>query len=182
MKSIDLIIDESFVSRLLLGALSEHEQRMLAAGLARSDPEFRISLGSIFEPFEMPDGNLVREYSIALAQNPDDQDRTRHEILARSFAGEEHLEALLSEFTVNDALALGGVTRKLFSWSMAELLLERGLNSTKEHQARTSLYLAAMVIDIVEILGATGHSPFFANVMTDVRRRIRQATDQRFSS
>jgi hypothetical protein len=180
--SMDLVIDETFVSRLLLGALSEHEQRVLAASLARSDPEFRASLSSILEPFEMLDGDLAREYSAALDQRPGEGERRRREILARSFAKVEDLEALLREFTVGDALALGGVTRKLFSWSMAELLLERGVKSTEDHRARTSLYLASMVIDIVEILGATGHSPYFANVIADVRQRIRRATAQRRAS
>ncbi len=172
------MIDEKFVSRLLLGALSEHEQRAMAAQLARSDPEFRASLRSILEPFELLDGDLVREYSAALDLNPGASDLARNEILDRSFARAEDLEALLQELTVDDALALGGVTRKLFSWSMAELLLERSLDSTREHRAQTSLYLASMVIDVVEILGATGHSPYFANVIDDVRRRIRQAAER----
>ncbi len=175
MASMNLIIDETFVSRLLLGALSEHEQRLLAAWLARSDPEFRALLRSILEPFELPDGDLAGEYSAVLNLKPGESDRMRREILTRSFTQAEDLEALLQEFTVNDALALGGVTRKLFSWSMAELLIERGLGSTKEHRARTSLYLASMVVDIVDILGATGHSPYFANVIADIRRRLRQA-------
>ncbi len=170
-----MVIDETFVSRLLLGALSEHEQRLLVSWLARSDPGFRASLRSILEPFELPDGDLAREYSAALDLNPGNSDRMRREILARSFAQVEDLDALLQEFTVNDALALGGVTRKLCSWSMAELLLERSLKTSKEHRAQTSLYLASMVIDIVEILGATGHSPDLGNVIADVRRRIRQA-------
>ncbi len=181
MAAMDLIIDETFVSRLLLGALSEHEQRLLTAWLARSDPEFRSLLGSILEPFELLDGDLAREYSIALDLNPGDSDRIRREILTRSFAQVEDLEALLDEFTMNDALALGGVTRKLFSWSMAELLLERSLDSTRAHRARTSLYLASMVIDIIEILGAMGHSPYFANVIADVRRRIRRAAERESS-
>ncbi len=175
---LDLIIDETFVSRLLLGALSEHEQRMLTVWLARSNPEFCASLRSILEPFELFDGDLAREYSAALTLNPGKSDSLRREILARSFARAEDLETLLRELTVNDVMALGEVTRKLFSWSMAELLLERGLNSTKEHQAQTSLYLASMITDVIEILGATGHSPYFANVIGDVRRRIRQAAEQ----
>ena len=178
MTSMDLSIDEAFVSRLLLGALSEHEQRMLTARLARSDPDFRASLGSILEPFEMLDGDLAREYSAALDLEPGDLSRTRREILSRSFVQGEDLEELLHEFTVGDALALGGVTRKLFSWSMAELLLERGLEGTKEPRVKTSLYLASMVIDVVEILGATGHSPYFANVVADVRRRIGRAANR----
>lgn len=172
---MNVIIDETFVSRLLLGALSEHEQRLLVAWLARSDPEFRASLRSILEPFELLDGDLVREYSAVLDRSPREAARQRREILRRSSAQAGDLETLLQEFTVNDALALGEVTRKLFSWSMAELLVERGLGSMKEHKARTSLYLASMVVDVVEILGATGHSPDVANVVDDIRRRIRQA-------
>ncbi len=179
MTSMDLKIDESFVSRLLLGALSEHEQRTLTVWLARSDPEFRASVRSILEPIETLDGDLIGEYSAALGLSPGERDRVRREILTRSFAQAEDLEALLQELTMNDALALGGVTRKLFSWSMAELLLERGRNSAREHRALTSLYLASMVIDVVEILGATGHSPYFADVIADVRRRIGQAAEMR---
>ena len=177
MTSIDLFIDEAFVSRLLLGALSDHEQRMLTVWLARSDPEFRASLRSILEPFELLDSDLAREYSAALNLHPGRVDHQRREILARSFARADDLETLLQDLTVNDAMALGGATRKLFSWSMAELLLERSLNSTQEHRAQTSLYLASMVTDIIEILGVTGHSPYFANVIADVRRRIRQVAE-----
>ncbi len=178
MTSTDLVVDERFVSRLLLGALSENEQRMLTARLARSDPEFRASLGEILEPFELLDADLAGEYATALDQNPGESIRLRHEILARSYARAEHLEALLSDFTLDDALELGGMTRELFSWSIAELLLERSLNSIKEHRARTSLYLASMVIDIIDLLGSTGHTAYFANVITDVRQRIREAADR----
>ncbi len=179
MRSMEFEIDESFVSRLLLGALSEHEQRMLAAQLARRDPEFRLALRCVLEPFEILDGELVREYSALLDRDSHPDERLRREILARSFARADDLEALLHDFTVNDALSLGGVTRKLFSWSMAELLIERSRESAHDHRARTSLYLASMVIDVVEILGATDHSPYFANVIADVRLRIRQAVDRR---
>ncbi len=178
MTSMALMIDEAFVSRLLLGALSEHEQRMLTAQLARSDPDFRASLRSILEPFEMLDDDLLREYSMNLGQDPEENERMRRKILTRSFTRDEDLGTMLHGFTVSDALALGGVTRKLFSWTMAELMLERSRKSTKTHQARTCLYLASMVIDMVEILGATGHSPYYANVITDVRRRIRQADEK----
>ena len=109
MVPIDLIIDEAFVSRLLLGALSEHEQRLLVARLARSDSDFRTSLRSILEPFELLDHDLAREYSVALDLNPGDSDRLRRQILARSLTRVEDLEALLEEFTVNDALSLGAI-------------------------------------------------------------------------
>ena len=81
MASMDLVIDETFVSRLLLGALSEHEQRVLAAALARSDPTFRTALSSILEPFEVLDSELVREYSAALDREPAGDERARREIL-----------------------------------------------------------------------------------------------------
>ena len=64
--TLDFEIDEAFVSRLVLGALSEHEQRMLAVALARSDPGFRRSLRSILEPFETFDGDLTAEYAAVL--------------------------------------------------------------------------------------------------------------------
>ncbi len=175
MTSIDLEIDETFVSRLLLGALSEHEQRLLAARLAQRDPEFRRALRPILEPFDMLDGDLVREYAAALDREASPNDDLRREILARSPVQAADLESLLRDFTVNDALSLGGVTPRLFSWSMAELLLARGLDNAHGHRARTSLYLASMVIDVVEILGASGHSPYFGKVIADLRQRIRQA-------
>lgn len=174
---MDLTIDRAFVSRLLLGALSEHEQRMLVARLARRDSNFRASLSSILESFELLDGDLALEYSAALDSNPDQGDRVRREILSRSDVRMDDLETVLDELTIDDTLALGEVTRKLFSWSMAELLLQRSLATATEHRARTSLYLASMVIDVVEILGATGRSPDVANVISDLRRRIGQAAE-----
>ena len=177
--TLDFEIDEAFVARLLLGTLSEHEQRMLAVGLARSDPAFRRSLRPILEPFEIFDGDLTAEYAAALDQDPAEVDRERREILGRSVARAPDIEMLIHGLTVSDALSLGGVTRQFFSWSMAELLLERSQRSTDGHRARTSSYLALMVIDMVELLGVVNRAPHLGHVAVDVRRRIRQASERR---
>lgn len=175
--TLDLEIDEAFVSRLVLGALSEHEQRMLAVGLARSDPWFRRSLRSILDRFETFDADLTAEYSAALDRDPTAISRKRREILGRSLARAPDMEMLIHGLTVADALSLGRVTRQFFSWSMAELLLERSQRSTDDRRARTSSYLALMVIDMVELLGVVNREPHFAKVVEDVRRRIRQAAE-----
>ena len=178
MRIMEFAVDESLVSRLVLGALSEHEQRMLTAKLARSDAEFRAALLSIVQPFEMFDRDLAEEYSTSLNRSPGDIERRRRRLLTRAFDRAEDLEELIRDFTVRDALQLGEATRRLFSWSMAEFLLKRAGRSAKgSYNARTSLYLAMMVIDVVEILGAAGHSPSFLPLVDDVRRRIWQAAD-----
>ena len=176
--TLDFEIDEAFVSRLVLGALSEHEQRMLAVALAQSDPEFRRSLRSILEPFETFDGDLTAEYAAVLDRDPAEVGRERSEILGRSFARAPDMETLIRELTVSDALSLGGVTRQFFSWSMAELLLERSRQSVDDHRARTSSYLALMVIDMVELLGVVNRAPHFVQVFADVRRRILQSPER----
>ena len=86
----------------------------------------------------------------------------------------------LRDFTYDDALALGPVSRRFFTWTMAEHLLERSRRAElPDAQRRTSLYLALMVIDVVEILGAAGHSPTFPEVVRDVRQRILRAAEKR---
>ncbi len=176
--TLDFAIDEPFVSRLVLGALSEHEQRMLAVALARSDPEFRRALRGILEPFEIFDGDLTAEYAAVLERDETEVDRERREILGRSFARAPDIETLIRDLTVSDALSLGGVTRQFFSWSMAELLLERSQQSADGHRARTSSYLALMVIDMVELLGVVHRVPHFARVFADVRQRIQQVSER----
>jgi len=173
--SLDFEIDEAFVSRLVLGALSEHEQRMLAVALARSDPAFRRSMRSILEPFETFDSDLTAEYSAALDLPVSEIGRRRREILGRSLARVPDMEMLIHRLTVSDAMSLGKMTRQFFSWSMAELLLERSRQTVDGHRARTSSYLALMVIDMVELLGVVNRAPHFGNVVADVRQRIRQA-------
>lgn len=169
-------IDDSLVSRLVLGALSEHEQRMITAKLVRSDVEFRQALLSILEPFEMFDRDLAEEYSATVDRAVPGIDQRRREILRRSFSRATDLDVLIRDFTVRDALSLGEVTQKLFSWSMAEYLLQRAADSQRgSYNAKTSLYLAMMVIDFVDILGAAGHSPELTPLVTEVRQRIQQA-------
>lgn len=171
----DQEIDRSLVSRLLLGAESEHEQRLLAIRLLHHDPEFRVALVSILESFEMFDLDLLTEYAAVLDRDSAVEDERRR-ILARAFGRATDLEGLIRGFTFGDVLSLGETTCKLFSWSMAEYLLERSRRTElSDYNVKTSLYLAMMVIDVVEILGASGHSPEFPSVVREVRQRIRTA-------
>ncbi|MCP3956549.1 MAG: hypothetical protein GY719_01720 [bacterium] len=180
---MDFEVDESLVPRLLFGALSEHEQRMLTARLARSDPEFRAWLRSVLQPFEMFDHDLVKRYSAALEEPKREIERRRLDLLSLAFDRAVDLEALIGDFTVRDALEVGETTSRFFTWSMAELLLRRSRESSKRaHHAKTDLYLASMVIDVVEILGASGHSPDLVNVVHDVRSRIRETAEMLASS
>jgi len=173
----DQEIDRNLVSRLLLGAQSEHQQRLLAIRLLHHDPEFRVTLVSILEPFEMFDLDLVTEYAAVLERDRA-VERERRRILAQAFGRATDLEGLIRGFTFRDVLSLGEITCKLFSWSMAEYLLERTRRTElSTYNVKTSLYLAQMVIDVVEILGAAGHSPEFPNVVRDVRQRIREAAE-----
>ncbi len=179
MKGMDLSIDASFVSRLFLGALSEHEQRMVAVELLRSNTDFRAAVYSIVETFEMFDGDLIAEYSDALSRSPPNIEDRRKQLLERSYVRAGDLGGLIYDLTMIDALSLGEVTRKLYSWSMSEFLLQRGCEQEDNtFKAKTDLSLALMVIDVVELLGAAGHSPSFPNVVTNVRRRIQQAIRQ----
>lgn len=178
MKGMDLSIDTSLVSRLFLGALSEHEQRMLAVALLRNSSDYRAAVYSIIEPFEMFDSDLTIEYSEALARSSPDIKQDRKKLLERAALRIGDLGALMHDLTVVDALALGDVTRKIYSWSMAEFLLQRGCeNESNRFHAKTDLYLALMVIDVVELLGAAGHSPSFPGVVPNVRQRIHQAIE-----
>lgn len=174
-----LRIDEQFVARLMLGALSDHEQRLLAVRLLRYDPEVRLALLAVVEPFQMYDIELMAEYSRALASRGEASAEIRVEILQRSFDMAPNLEDLIRRFTYDDVFALGRVSRKLFTWSMAELLLKRGRQEDQSsYNAKTNLQLSLMVIDVVDILGASGHSPYYVNVIQDVRRRIFEAREQ----
>lgn len=171
------VIDGGFVSRLILGALSEHEQRLLATRLLHTDPKFRVQLHSHLEPFEMFDDDLLTAYAYALeTRDGDELVIARRRLLAKAHERAPDLGVLVRAFTFGDLLRLGDATRRLFSWSMAEYLLERGsAKDSSEFNVRTNLYLALMVVDVVEILGAAGHSPYFPAVVSDVRQRIHQA-------
>lgn len=185
----DLRIDDTFVSRLLLGALSEHEQRRLAVRLLAIDDAFRLQLRAVVAPFEMFDLDLVSRYAEVLQRHrrgagddraePAELTDARLAILAEAYRRGPDLDAQIRAFTFGDVLELGEVTRSLFTWSMAEHLLARGRDPEQSHyNARTSLYLALMVIDVVDILGAAGHSPHFPAVVAEVRGRIRDAQRQ----
>ncbi|RMH23484.1 MAG: hypothetical protein D6696_00395 [Acidobacteria bacterium] len=172
-------IDKPFVSRLLIGALSEHEQRRLVARLLRLDSTFRLSVAAVLEPFEMFDQELAAEYAEALERRQRDPGfdlaAARRAILERARRAAGDLEAQLDRFTLEEVLKLGEVTHRFFSWTMAELLLERARHAPDPRRVRANLYLALMVIDVVDILGATGHSLSFPTVVEDVRSRIRAA-------
>lgn len=171
-----LEVDQTLVARLLLGALSEHEQRLLAVRLIECDDEFRAAMHRRLRPFEMFDVDAVQEYDEVLRAGRDVETR-RKAILRRTAELGVDLEGLVRDFTFPEALELGGVTPRLFTWSMAEHLLARSRRpGQNEHLASTSLYLALMVIDVVEMLGSVGHSPRVPAVVKDVRRRIQEAT------
>lgn len=171
-------IDPALLVKLFLGAQSEHEQRLIAIRLLRLDEGLRKAMSIILEPFEMFDLDLVTEYEQVL-QSPrgheiNFEDR-RHQILGRAFE-RANLEQMLRHFTYYDLLQLGSTTRKLFSWSMAEMLIQRTCRvGVSKYEVHTSLYLAMMIIDVVEILGVSGQSPEFPAVVSDVRLRIAKA-------
>lgn len=171
-------VDRAFLARLLLGAQSEHEQRLVAVRLLRHDAAFRAEVAALMARFEMFDLDLVADYARVLREGSEVESRRRR-ILVEAFARAPDLEQLLREFTFVDVLQLGEVTRRLFSWSMAEMLLERsGRPGLSEHEARTSLNMALMVIDVVEILGAAERSAEHPGVVRDVRRRIMEASER----
>lgn len=171
------VVDSGFISRLILGALTEHEQRLLAIRLLHADSRFRLQAHSHLEPFEMFDGDLLTAYAHTLeVADGDDVATVRRRLLRKAHERAPDLGLLMRAFTFGDLLRLGDTTRRLFSWSMAEYLLERATaRHASEFNVRTHLYLALMVVDVVEILGAAGHSPYFPAVVTDVRERIQEA-------
>lgn len=170
-------VDAGFLARLLLGAQTEHEQRLTAVRLLRRDAGFRSAVAAILEPFEMFDADLAAEYGRILSE--EDQARAeprRRELLDRAYLRAPDLQHRLRHLTYSDVLQLGEATRQIFSWSMAELLLQRARRvGVAEYEVKSSLYLALMVIDVVELLGAAGHSPELPEVVADVRRRIAAA-------
>jgi hypothetical protein len=173
-------VDARFVSRLILGALTEHEQRRLALHLLQVDSGFRLRVLAFLEPFEMFDSDLLAGYAQALnrfARDPCfDLDRARSKLLTQSHERAPDFGPLIRAFTFSDLLRLGEATRRLFSWSMAEYLLECGGDSNDTpYGVRSNLYLALTVIDVVELLGVAGHSPYFPEVVADVRGRIESA-------
>lgn len=171
-----LRVDRKFVSRLLLGALSEHEQRLLVSRLLLQDQQLRQQVLSIVGSFESFDSDLMERYSEGLEQGRKDRE-LRQELLDIGRARAPRLEQLLREFTFGDVLSLGPTTRQIFSWSMAELLLQRaGRYRNEDPRQQTDLYLALMVVDVLDILGAAGERLHLPLVIDDLRRRIRRAS------
>jgi len=173
VKTAPVKIDEVFVSRLLMGALSEHEQRTLATRLLVSDARFRLELAAVLHPFEVFDLDLMAQYSAVLADRPERAQEVRATLLAQGLERRPDLEHMISDLAIGDLLELSEPARALFSWCAAELLLARGLRSAREpRRARVARYLALMVVDSLDILGCAGHSAHFPNVVEDLRRRI----------
>jgi len=176
--SVDELAGAAFVARLLMGAQTEHEQRLTAARLLRRDDQLRAEVAAVLEPFEPFDADLAAEYGRALRDaGPGADIAARHrEILERAFARTPDLDHVLRHFTYADILGLRAVLGRFFTWSMAERLLDRARGpSLSGSEVRTSLCLAQMVIDAVEILGAAGKTPEVPEVVADVRRRITAA-------
>ncbi len=173
-------VDAAFVARLLLGAQTEHEQRLVAARLLHCDDDFRAAVAAILAPFDMFDLDLLAEYDRVLSRaspaREEEIEGERRRLLQQASERAPDLEHLLRNLTFVDLLQLGEVTRWFFSWSMAEMLLQRIRRAgASEHEVRTHLYMALMVIDVVEILAAAGRSPEYPQVVRDVRRRIHEA-------
>ena len=171
-------VDEGFLSRLLLGAQTEHEQRLVAVRLLHRDADFRAAVAEVLAPFEMFDLDLLAEYDRVLRRDAEDERvaSRRRQLLTLAFERAPDLENMIRNLTFVDLLQLGEVTRWFFSWSMAELLLQRVRRvGASEHEMRTSLYMALMVIDVVEILAAAGRCPEYPEVVRDVRQRIKEA-------
>ncbi|MEM1203505.1 MAG: hypothetical protein AAGN66_09790, partial [Acidobacteriota bacterium] len=96
---------------------------------------------------------------------------------ARRRAG--NFEDLVQALSFDD-FPVGTTAGRLFTWSLAELLLEKAGKPGVDHPtAATSLFLARLVIDVVGILGAAGHSPHFPRVVADLQRRLEAAEGRR---
>lgn len=163
-------LDRFLVSRLLLGALSEHEQRQLLVRLLRADAALRREIKPFLEPFVVDDSDRLGRFEEALASGVD-AEVARKSLLNRD--SEAELEDLIREFTFQDLFQLGETSRRLFSWGMAELLLRRSQKAEVDMPTRrTSFFLATAVIDGLEILGAAGVSPPHSRAIADLRRRL----------
>jgi hypothetical protein len=164
-------LDRFLVSRLLLGALSEHEQRQLLVRLLRADAATRREIAPFLEPFVVEDGERLDRFEEALASGVD-AEVARKSLLDRD--SEAELEELIRAFTFQDLFQLGEASRRLFSWGMAELLLRRSQKAEIDMPTRrTSFFLATAVVDGLEILGAAGVAPPHPRAIADLRRRLK---------
>lgn len=166
-------LDRFFVSRLLLGALSEHEQRRLLVRLLRADAALREEIGPFLEPLVVEDHQRFARFEAALESGVD-AEVARVSLLDRD--SESELEALIRAFTFQDLFQLGDASRQLFSWSMAELLLRRAQRGDLDLPSRrTSFFLATTVVDGLEIFTAAGVLPPHARALADLRGRLQHA-------
>lgn len=167
-------LDRFLVSRLLLGALSEHEQRQLLVRLLRADAAMREEIAPFLAPFVVEEGERFGRFEEALA-NGVDPEVARKSLLDRDSEGE--LEGLIRAFTFQDLFQLGDASRRIFSWSMAELLLRRSQRGDIDMpNRRTSYFLATTVVDGLEIFSAAGVLPPRPRAIADLRERLKQST------
>lgn len=163
-------LDRFWVSRLLLGALSEHEQRALLVQLLRFDSDLRQGMTPFLQPFVVDDHERLSRFEAALASGVDPE-VARLSLLDRD--SEAELSELIRAFTFQDLFQLGESSRRLFSWEMAELLLRRASRADVDLPTRRSSYfLATMVVDGLEILATVGVAPPRPRAIADLRRRM----------
>ena len=182
-----LEIDQPWVSRLLLGALSEHEQRLLAVRLLHRDPVTRQVIAVHLEPIGSPDLDLMREYDTLLEEGEGGEEEIgsgRRRLLSRAIVRVGKLDQILRELTYGNVFELRTVADQFFSWTTAEHLLQRAERQREKgessaRQRDVSLYLALSAIDGVEILGAAGRIPEMPAVVRDVRRRLWRSAEER---
>ncbi len=166
-------LDRFLVSRLLLGALSEHEQRRLLLRLLRSDSGLRWEITPFLRSFVAGDAgesDHFDRFEEALEKGVEPQ-VARLSLLDRD--SEAELEEIISAFTFQDLFALSAGSRRIFSWGMAELLLRRAQRADSDLPTRrTSYFLALMVVDVLEILVATNLLAAHPRAFADLRRRL----------
>lgn len=163
-------LDRFFVSRLLLGALSEHEQRRLLVRLLRADAALRREIEPFLAPFVAEDHEPFARFEAALASGVA-AEVARVSLLEKE--SEARLESLIRDFTFQDLFQLGGASRRVFSWSMAELLLRRAQRGDVDLPSRrTSFFMATTVTDGLDILAAAGVLPPYPRALADLRGRL----------
>lgn len=163
-------LDRFWVSRLLLGALSEHEQRALLVRLLRLDGDLRKGMTPYLQAFVVDDHERLGRFESALASGVDPE-VARLSLLDRD--SEAELGELIRAFTFQDLFQLGESSRRLFSWEMAELLLRRaGRADVDLPTRRSSYFLATLVVDGLEILAAAAVAPPRPHAIADLRRRM----------
>lgn len=168
-------LDQFLVSRFILGALSGLEQRWLLVRLLRLDPALREEITPFLAPLvdkQAAEPLELSQLETALASGGDAQ-AERQALLGQE--SEDELEELIREYTFEDLFHLGEATRRFFSWSMAERLLHRAHRPDLGPPLRsTTFFLAAMVIDGLDILTAAGVLPPYPRTIADLRRRLHE--------